>query len=110
MPHYTESACTACPRNCRVGTWMSYEQAGRKCVAGAVSSFRVTEYVAEDVTPTQVLAEPVTEVPAGVTTLLGCRTCGTACPCLLEITGPADVRGLCVLGIERKATWFRVTG
>ena len=110
MAHYTESACTACPRNCRAGAWMSYEQPGRGCVAGAVPSFRVTEYVAKDVTPTQVLAEPVTEVPAGVTMLLGCQTCGAACPCLLEITGPANVRGHCVLAIERKPTWFRVTG
>lgn len=110
MAHYTESACTVCSRNCRAGVWLGYKQSGRGCVAGAVPSFRVTEYVAKDVTPTQVLAEPVTEVPAGVTTLLGCRTCGTDAPCLLEVTGPADVRGHCVLAIYRRPTWFRVTG
>ena len=104
---YTESACTKCPRNCRAGVWLTYKKAATGCVSGDGADFRVTEYVAEDVEPTQTLAEPVTEVPDGVTMLLGCQTCRA--PCLLEITGPANVQGHCVLGIDRKPDWHRVT-
>jgi len=109
MAHYTESACTKCPRNCRAGVWLGYQQAARGCLQGHTSDFRVTEYIAEEVTPTQTLAERVTEVPDGVTMLLGCQTCGSNAPCLLEITGPANVQGHCVLGIDRNPYWHRVT-
>lgn len=106
---YTESACTKCPRNCRAGVWLTYKKAATGCVSGDGADFRVTEYVAEDVEPTQTLAEPVTEVPDGVTMLLGCQTCGSSAPCLLEITGPVD-RLPCILGLGGlTAAWFRVT-
>ena len=40
--------------------------------------------------------------------LLSGRRTPTSCPCLLEITGPAD-RLPCVLGIEDRPGWHRVT-
>lgn len=107
MNHFTESACNRCDRRCRAGVYLGHKHAVTVCPTGGAPDFAVTEYV-RGVRPSFELADPVTEIPAGVTMLLGCETCGKSCPCLLEITGPAD-RLPCVLRIEDRPVWRRVT-
>ena len=107
MP-YTESVCNLCPRQCRAGIFLSYERVPRVCPTGKKPNF-VAEDNVDALRPSHTLADPVTEIPAGVTMLLGCTGCGKS-PCLLEITGPAG-KPPCLLDIvdADKIAWFRVT-
>ena len=118
---YTESKCDACPRACRAGVFirngglLGHRTLGHRtpatyaCPAGTPSPAAwVIESYDEDCPPSFTLdrVTRVTAVHAG-TMLLGCEKCGKS-PCLLEITGPAD-RLPCVLGIEDRPVWHRVT-
>jgi hypothetical protein len=107
---YTESACDACPRQCRAGIFVGDSEGQRPamtCPTDATPTWRVGEYVKSAPAP-HIKLDTVTKVTAvkSGTVLLCCTECRT--PCLFEVTGPSPVPR-CVAGMTKDPTWFRVT-
>lgn len=111
MAIYQESACNACPVQCRAGVFAGYEHNGRACPAGKdLPDWRTTSDPVKARASIEVdLTTTVTAVRSG-TMLVACSVCGPSCPCLLEVTGPVDSLPCILLMLDKVAKWHRVTG